>query len=340
MNDNIKNILIYNPGGGMGDTISIIPIIQWLKKKYQLNHIYYIQSGPNKYFERSCKDIFGNFIHTLDNLPDHFGFFSFLQPKSFSHIKIAKNLSKDLGIEKFDMIIDMGTRVKNTLVIKQIPHKFFISPSMYFMLSNPRKIIIKSRHVIKRIFFYFESILKTKIEIPLECENIPKKYIDEAQKILKEDNKYLGFSITAGHPTRQKEFSINEIIKVANHFSQKNFIPVFFVEDKYTELIQNLKKNVKNIIFPEHLAEKHLRNPLLVMALAKHMQATITIDNGIMHMLALSSSKIISFFSSKGFCEKFKPLDSLKCKNYYMKNNKSIASLKAEEIINFSEEFI
>jgi ADP-heptose:LPS heptosyltransferase len=340
LNDNIKNILIYNPGGGMGDTIAIVPIIQWLKKKYQLNHIYYIQSGPNKYFKNSCKDIFGNFVRTLDNLPDHFGFFSFFQPKSFSHIKIARNLSKDLGMDKFDVIIDMGTRVKNTLVVKQIPHKFFISPSMYFALSNPKKIITKPRHVIERIFCYFESVLKTKIEIPFECENIPKKYSDEAKRILKENNKYLGFSITAGHPTRQKEFSVNEIIKVANHFSEKNYVPVFFVEDKYKDLIENLKKNVKNVTFPEHLADQQLRNPLLVIALAQHMQATITIDNGIMHMLSLSSTKIISFFSSKSFYEKFRPLNNVKSKNYYMKNNKSIAELKAEEIINFSEEFI
>ena len=324
----------------MGDTISIVPLIQWLKKKYQLNHIYYIQSGSNKYFKNSCKDMFGNFVHTLDNLPDHFGFFSFFQPKSFSHIKIARNLSRDLGIDKFDIIIDMGTRVKNTLVVKQIPHKFFVSPAMYFAMSNPKKIITKSRHVIERIFFYFESILKTKIEIPLEYENIPKKYTDEAQRVLQKNKKYLGFSITAGHPTRQKEFSINEIVKVANHFSEKNYIPVFFVEDKYKDLIENLKKNVKNIIFPEHLADKHLRNPLLVIALAKHMQATITIDNGIMHILGLSSTKIISFFSNKGFYEKFKPLNHLKSKNYYMKKNKSIAELKAEEIINFSEGFI
>ena len=88
------------------------------------------------------------------------------------------------------------------------------------------------------------------------------------------------------------------------------------------------------------MADKNLRNPLLVMALAKHMQATITIDNGIMHMLALSNTKIVSFFSSKGFYEKFKPLNDLKSKNYYMKNNKSIAELKAEEIVNFSQEFI
>ena len=127
------------------------------------------------------------------------------------------------------MIIDMGTRVKNTLVVKQIPHKFFISPSMYFALSNPKKIITKPRHVIERIFYYFESVLKTKIEIPLECENIPKKYADEVKRILKENNKYLGFSITAGHPTRQKEFSVNEIIKVANYFSVKKITYLYFL---------------------------------------------------------------------------------------------------------------
>ena len=45
------------------------------------------------------------------------------------------------------------------------------------------------------------------------------------------EKRYIGFSITAGHPTRIKEISVQEIIKVANHYS-KDFVPTFFIEDK------------------------------------------------------------------------------------------------------------
>ena len=339
MNNDINNILIYNSGGGLGDTISTVPLIEWLKKKYNLDKIYYIQNGPNKYFQNSCKDIYGNFVYTLNNLPDDFGFISFFKLSSFSHIKIARNLLNNLKIEKFDMIIDLGTRVKNTLVLKQIPHKFFISPAAYFMFSNPKKIMTKSRHVIKRIFDYFELILKIKINIPLALDHIPQKYMEEARKILGEKTDYVGFSITAGHPTRRKEFSLNAVIEVANHFADKNYIPAFFVEEKHKELIDNLKNSVKNVIFPEHQAKNELKNPLLVIALAKHMKGSITIDNGIMHMLSLSGTKTATFFASKNFCEKFKSLNISASKNYYMKN-RTISELNSGEIIKFVENFI
>ena len=52
---NIKKVLLYNSGGGLGDSLSMIPIIQWLKDHYQLSEIYYIQNGVQKYFENSLK---------------------------------------------------------------------------------------------------------------------------------------------------------------------------------------------------------------------------------------------------------------------------------------------
>ena len=99
----------------------------------------------------------------------------------------------------------------------------------------------------------------------------------------------------------EKEFSLNTAIEVANHFADRNYIPVFFVEEKHKKLIDNLKNRVKNAIFPEHLAKKELKNPLLVIALAKHMRGSITIDNGIMHMLSLSGTRTATFFASKNF---------------------------------------
>ena len=35
-------------------------------------------------------------------------------------------------------------------------------------------------------------------------------YINEASTLFKNDKKYIGFSITAGHPTRQKEISLKQ----------------------------------------------------------------------------------------------------------------------------------
>ncbi|KFX72070.1 MAG: hypothetical protein FF85_03815 [alpha proteobacterium QL1] len=49
--------------------------------------------------------------------------------------------------------------------------------------------------------------------------------------------------------------------------------------------------------FPEHLAKTELKNPSLVIALANSMEFNVTIDNGVMHMLGLSSKKLFCFFT-------------------------------------------
>ena len=243
-----------------------------------------------------------------------------------------------IGIKKFDLIIDAQTRVNNSLVLKSIPHKYFISPSCRFLLSNPKKFIYNSRHVCGRIFDYFEKILNTNISIPTELNYLQKKYLDEASKLFKNDKKYIGFSITSGHPTRQKEISLKTIVEVANYFSDKNFVPTFFIEEKYKEKINTIKTMVQNPYFPEHLVHSPLKNPFLVIAMAKKLHSAISINNGIMHMLGLAGTKTAIFFDENS--DKFRPLDGNKSKIYPSSKNKETKDLTPEDIINFTNGFI
>ena len=160
--------MLYNSGGGLGDSLLMIPIIQWLKDYYQLPKIYYIQNGIQKHFEASLKDFNNGFVHTINFLPEDYAFFKLTRIKNYSHFKFRKQILESARIKKFDLIIDTQTRVNNSLVLKSIPHEYFISPSCRFLLSKPKKFIYNSRHVCGRIFDYFEKILNINISIPTE----------------------------------------------------------------------------------------------------------------------------------------------------------------------------
>ena len=95
-------------------------------------------------------------------------------------------------------------------------------------MSKPKKFIYNSKHVCGRIFDYFEKILNINISIPTELNYLQEKYLDEASKLFKNDKKYIGFSITAGHPTREKEISLKTIVEVANYFSEQKFYSNIF----------------------------------------------------------------------------------------------------------------
>ena len=89
---NIKNVLLYNSGGGLGDSLLMIPIIQWLKDYYQLSKIYYIQNNIQKHFETSLKDFNNGFVHTINFLPENYAFVKLITMKNYSHFKFRKQI--------------------------------------------------------------------------------------------------------------------------------------------------------------------------------------------------------------------------------------------------------
>ena len=51
----MKKILIYNSGGGLGDSIQIIPLLLSLKNHYRRSDIFYLGAHPN-HFEGKLKE--------------------------------------------------------------------------------------------------------------------------------------------------------------------------------------------------------------------------------------------------------------------------------------------
>ena len=51
----MKKILIYNTGGGIGDSIQIINLILSLKKKFKNYELYLLTSNQEYFFENKLK---------------------------------------------------------------------------------------------------------------------------------------------------------------------------------------------------------------------------------------------------------------------------------------------
>ena len=112
----MKKILIYNSGGGLGDSIQIIPLILSLKNHYRRSTIFYLGAHPN-HFEGKLKEYNIN-TKTLNLDLKYFGF-------RWWHLLFAKKKFKALNETKFDLIIDLQSKIRNTLILKRIPHNNF-----------------------------------------------------------------------------------------------------------------------------------------------------------------------------------------------------------------------
>jgi len=315
------NILIYNSGGGLGDTIQLFNIINSLNHKFKNVKIFYL-SAHNNHFEGKLKE-YRLSINDYNLNLKYFGF----RWKHFFQVKYK--LKNNLKIN-FDLIIDLQSKLRNTIILRRLNYKLFYSSTLNYFFCNKKKLFINTKNNLDQILINLEKILET--EIPLikyDINEIETKYHDEAARLLPKNN-YIGFSITQGNKYRKKTWPIEKFINVANNL--KHQVPVFFIEKNKIELIDEISSSVKTAIFPE--LNSSLSCPALISLMAKRLQKVITIDNGIMHMMALANVPMIALFgptNSKKFAPQIDDIKVLDSKEKY--NSEDISKITEEDVL-------
>jgi len=315
------NILIYNSGGGLGDCIRLFELIISLQKRFKNSEIYYLGAHEN-HFLGKLKE-YNISIKNIDLDLKYFGF-------RWWHLLKARNKFKKKYNFNLDIIIDIQSKLRNTLILKRIPSKLFYSSTSNFLFTSLKKDYLKGNYDLENILINLEKITETKIpKVKYDISNINVKYFNEAKKLLPNDN-YIGFSLTQGNEYRKKTWSIEKFINLANKLNNK--IPVFFLGKDNLDLINKIKSNVKNSLFPE--LETNLNNPALVTALATRLTKAISIDNGVMHMIGLANIPMIVLFgptNSKKFAPNINNIKILDSKKIH--KTADINSIKEEEVL-------
>ena len=317
-------ILIYNSGGGLGDSIQLLDLILTLKEKFGEDNLYYLSSHKN-HFNGALKD-YNIFLKELKHDIIYFGF-------RWKHLFYSKKkiLKKNI-INKFDLIIDLQSKLRNTLILKQFPTNNFYSSTFNFKLCSKAKNFTSIKNDIKNIIQNVEKLIE--IKIPYKKYNIDKIddiFFNEAKKLLPNQN-YVGFSITQGNEYRKKSWPLKKFINIANKISKDNKVPVFLIEKNNIELIDKIKKEISNALFPE--LETTLAGPPLVTALSTRLKKVVSIDNGIMHMVGLANIPMIVLFgptNSKKFAPKINKIDILDSKLIY--DSDDISQITEDDVL-------
>ena len=291
----LKKILIYNSGGGLGDAIQLFPLILSLKNHFKSGDFYYLGAHEN-HFLNKLKDFNVN-IKTLDLGLKYFGF-------RWWHLFKAKSRFFELNLDKFDLIIDLQSKLRNTLILKRIPSVNFYSSTFNYNFCSLKKDYLSNNNISQKTILNLEKLLDVNIKkVDFSLDNLNQIYINEAKKLLPGSN-YIGFSITQGNEYRKKSWPLENFIILAKKIEEMNKIPVFFVEKENIEIINQIKLKVPNSLFPEHNSD--LVCPALVTALSSRLEKGISIDNGVMHMMSLAKVPMIVLFGPTN-SEKFAP---------------------------------
>ena len=214
----MNKILIYNSGGGLGDSLQIIPLLLSLKNHYKKSKIYYLGAHPN-HFKDKLKD-YNISIETLELNLKYFGF-------RWWHFFSAKRKFINQNLEKIHLIIDLQSKLRNTIILKKIPHDNFYSSTINFKFCTKKAEYSSDNHLENLSNFLNKNITILKFN----PRNLQEKYKSEAKRLLPDKN-YIGFSLTQGNVYRKKSWLINNFMDLATKIGEKSKVPVFFIEKK------------------------------------------------------------------------------------------------------------
>ena len=314
----MKKILLYNSGGGLGDSIQLFSLLLSLRSHFKKAKFYYLSAHTN-HFNEKLKE-FKIHLETVDLGLKYFGF-------RWWHFFFANKRASSKGLGKYDLIIDLQTKFRNSLILSRIPHGLFYSRTFNGFFSS-KKIKSNSLDHLENLSLFIEEDI---IELNFNLKNLPKEILNEAKRLLPNSN-YVGFSITQGNEYRKKSWSIYKFTALANKILSKKKIPVFFIEKDKIDLIEKIKNQVPSAIFPE--VNSKLACPALVTALSARLDTAVSIDNGIMHMMALANIPMIVLFgptNSKKFAPKNKFTKVLDSKIIH--KTKDINSIEVDEVL-------
>tara|TARA_Y200000002_G_C22627057_1_gene640765 strand:- start:365 stop:1318 length:954 start_codon:yes stop_codon:yes gene_type:complete len=313
----MKKILLYNSGGGLGDSIQLISLILSLQSHFKSSNFYYLGAHKN-HFEDKLKDFNIN-IKSLNLDLKYFGF-------RWWHLFFVKKKFVEQNLDKMDLIIDLQSKLRNTIILSKIPHEHFYSSTYGFKFCSKKKEYHSKDHLIN-----LDKFFNTNIKISnFNPKNLSDKFINEAKRLLPGKN-YIGFSITQGNIYRKKSWAIKNFIELASKIDEKRKIPVFFIEKEKKELVSLIKSKLPNALFPEHYS--NMSCPALVTALSTRLDLAISIDNGVMHMIGLANTPMIVLFGptdSEKFAPKINSIKILDSKKIY--NSKDINRISVHDV--------
>ena len=163
----MKKILIYNSGGGLGDSIQLINLILSLQNHFKKSKLFYLGAHTN-HFEGKLKEYNIN-TETLNLDLKYFGF-------RWWHLMFAKKNFNKKNLSKFDLIIDLQSKFRNSLILKRIPHKQFYSTT-YNSIFLTKEIKFKSKNHLKNLSIFLGEKIKL---LSFNPKKLPKNLINEA----------------------------------------------------------------------------------------------------------------------------------------------------------------
>lgn len=278
----IRSILVYTGMELLGDGVMKIPFIRSIRMAFPNAHITWMTGhGPTSLKSSLNALVAHDIAEIVETTYVGYSWKQFFRfPETWSQ-------------RHFDLILDTQNKKMRSLLLRKIPHRYFISRSWRWLLSDakPPKGYQRSSHLVDRLIDMVAFAAGHRPEPSLNID-VPDTYRQQATTLLPEEGLYLGLSPGAGQD--KKCWPLENYIAVARFFSEQGFRPTFILGPREMHWQNQIRQEIPAALFP--LQQTTETSPFLAMALAQRMRAIVANDSGVGHLLAAGNQPILTLF--------------------------------------------
>lgn len=288
--ETIRTILVYvgnNPDDAIGENVLKLPFLNVLRTTYPNARITWIAGvGPAQF-----QDILANVV---DGRVDEF-------LTDFRLSGDARELVfrwRPLPGRSFDMIIDAQRNAVQSLVLRRIPHRVFISGCWRFFFSDrkPEEALLHPPLLTDKMLGLAAAAIGETVR-PSPVWPLGDRWLDTARDILPDGEKYVGLAPGAGKKGTGKCWPLENYLAVADDQNRKGRRPVFFIGPGEADWTDRIREHASFAIIPrDFLASDMQDEPALAMAFARRLSVAVANCSGIGHLLAAGGPPMVSLF--------------------------------------------
>jgi len=322
----MKKILIFSNGEKMGDGLIKLPFIHEIFFQFTNYNLTWVAYGTTVY-STTLKKMSSKYIYNvMDN----------------AELQILpwKKISQKYDFEKeyYDIIIDTQKTVYKTIALKRIKSKIFISSAASWLFSDlkPKKKLKSKKYYLDSLFDMLGLLTNKKINSNRNY-SFSKDLEENIERIFINKKPCIGIAPGAGEKDRQ--WKIENFIKVSNYFTNKGYKIAFFLGPGDVREKNIILRTFPKAFFPEDLIKNYL-GPEIVMCSTKHLTCSLSNDTGTGHMLSTNlcpQLKLFCKYDPVKFTPKSRIIKIISSQEF---NSKNINSIPVKEVIEKIEDLI
>jgi ADP-heptose:LPS heptosyltransferase len=292
----IGSVLVYVSSGvddALGENILKLPMLLALADQFPGARISWVPGTSGFMFlERHLAPLVGGRIHefiTDLEVP--------IEPWNWPRVHHA------IRAHRFDLVIDTQRNLGRTLLLRQIPHRRFVSGTWRYLLSDrrpPRGVAVRPRLLVEKL----TGLVAAAAGRPVAVANpipVPEAWQRRAASLLPAGPTYVGMA--PGHSLgarADKGWPLDNFLALARLQVERGRTPVIVLGPEQRAWQEPVRSAVPSALVPEldsgEAGPAAVGGPTLTVALGGRVAAAIANDSGPGHLLAVGGAPMVSLF--------------------------------------------